>query len=118
QHDAVDASRFESLSGAGARALREGDAARAAQLLRESLALWRGPALADAGYGMAPAAARLDDLRLAAIIDRLTADIALGEAEIVVPELEALAANFPLDERIVRALMTALAGSGRQADAL
>jgi predicted ATPase len=114
----VDAVRFEVLAADGARALREDDPARAARLLREALAMWRGAALADAGEALRIPAARLDDLRLAAIVDRLTADIQLGEAEIVVPELEALAADFPLDERIAKQLLTALASSGRQADAL
>jgi predicted ATPase/DNA-binding SARP family transcriptional activator len=114
----VDASTFEGLAADGARALRDGDSARAARLLRDALALWRGPALADAGAALHGLASRLDDLRIAAILDRLAADISLGDAEIVVPELEALAADFPLDERIARQLVSALASSGRQADAL
>ncbi|MGX1886170.1 AfsR/SARP family transcriptional regulator [Streptomyces sp. NPDC055287] len=63
----VDAHRFERLARAGHRALAEGDHARAAELLREALGLWRGRALADlAGVPFAEAqAARLDELRLA-----------------------------------------------------
>jgi predicted ATPase len=116
--DGVDATRFERLAAEGSRALRADDPATAARVLREGLALWRGPALADAGDALRVPAARLADQRLAAILDRLTADIALGETDIVVPELEALAADFPLDERIAKQLVTALASSGRQADAL
>ncbi|WP_234316843.1 AfsR/SARP family transcriptional regulator, partial [Streptomyces sp. NRRL S-15] len=45
--DAVDLHRFERLAAEGARALEEGDAAKAATVLDDALALWRGPALAD-----------------------------------------------------------------------
>ncbi len=62
--------------------------------------------------------AQLSDLRVAAVVDRVGADIALGEAEAAVPELESLAAEFPLDERVATHLVLALAGSGRQAEAL
>ncbi len=116
--DSVDATRFERLATDGSRALRDGDPHRAATLLREAVDLWRGPALTDGGDALVAAAARLADLRLAAVVDRLAAEIALGAAEAVVPELEALAAEHPLDERIARQLVTALAGSGRQAEAL
>jgi predicted ATPase/DNA-binding SARP family transcriptional activator len=116
--DDLDATRFESAAAEGSRALRDGDPARAARLLREALGLWRGPALVDAGDGLHATAARLDELRVAAVVDRIAADISLGDADIVVPELEALAADLPVDERIAKQLITALAGSGRQAEAL
>jgi predicted ATPase/DNA-binding SARP family transcriptional activator len=116
--DAVDATRFERLAADGSRALRNGEPDRAATLLREAGRLWRGPALVDGGDAVLAAAARLADLRLAAVVDRLSAEILLGEAESAAAELEALVAEYPLDERIARQLVTALAASGRQADAL
>ena len=65
---AVDAARFEALALAGHERLGR-DPGRARELLGEALALWRGPALADAAdAGFAgPAVARLDDLRLQAL---------------------------------------------------
>ena len=116
----VDANRFEQLARAGAEALRSGTQSKAASVLREALALWRGPALADVEDAPFAAAtvSRLDDLRLTAIQDRIDADLALGNGAQVVAELDALAADHPLDERIAGQRVKALAGVGRQAEAL
>jgi predicted ATPase/DNA-binding SARP family transcriptional activator len=118
--DHVDAHRFEQLAAAGASALRAGDHVRAATQLTEALAVWRGPALADlTAYGFAAAAAtRLEDARLTAVADRAEADLALGRGAEHAAELEALAAEHPLHERIAAGLVGALAAAGRQADAL
>ncbi|MGW0477647.1 BTAD domain-containing putative transcriptional regulator [Nonomuraea sp. NPDC003214] len=113
----VDAHRFERLAGQGREALAAGDARRAAALLREALELWRGTALADAPHAEA-AAARLSELRLAAVEDRVQADLALGGHREVVAELRRLTADHPLRERPRAQLMRALYGSGRQAEAL
>jgi Bacterial transcriptional activator domain len=88
--------------------------------LREALALWRGPALADLAFESfaQPAIARLEELRLVAIEKRIDADLALGRHAEVVPELEAVAAEHPLRERVRAQLMLALYRCGRQADAL
>ncbi|MGI5327442.1 BTAD domain-containing putative transcriptional regulator [Actinomadura nitritigenes] len=88
--------------------------------LREALALWRGPALADAAglrFAGAPAA-RLDALRRAALEERIDADLALGRHAEVIPELRALAADDPLREPVTALLMRALYGAGHQAEAL
>jgi predicted ATPase/DNA-binding SARP family transcriptional activator len=116
----VDANRFEQLARAGADALRSGAQSKAASVLRDALALWRGPALADVEDAPFAAAtvSRLDDLRLTAIQDRIDADLALGNGAQVVAELDALAADHPLDERIAGQRIKALAGVGRQAEAL
>ena len=118
--EAVDAAVFEATARAGARALAAGDPATAARLLREALAAWRGPALADvAGEEFAAApAARLEELRTTAVLDRIEADLALGEAAGAVGELRELTAADPLAERPRALLMRALAATGRQADAL
>jgi len=118
--EAVDAAVFEAAARAGGRALAAGDAATAARLLREALGTWRGPALADvAGEEFAAApAARLEELRSAAVLDRIEADLALGEAVAVTGELRELTAADPLAERPRALLMRALAAAGRQADAL
>ena len=113
----VDADHFERLV-ADARA--SADPERKGELLREALALWRGPALADlVDYRFAAAAAaRLQDLKLAALADRVAADLALGHGDRLVGELEALCAEHPLHERLAAQLIAALSASGRQADAL
>ncbi|MEU1749458.1 BTAD domain-containing putative transcriptional regulator [Micromonospora arida] len=118
--DDVDAYRFERLAEAGRRALVDGDWHRAATVLREALELWRGPALADAiGAAGAPAhAARLDELRLAAIEDRIEADLALGAHGTLIAELRELVVAHPLRERSRGQLMRALAALGRPAEAL
>jgi predicted ATPase/DNA-binding SARP family transcriptional activator len=116
----VDARAFEQLVAAGRDALAGGDQAGGAALLREALALWRGPALADvadAPYAAAPVT-RLTELRLAALEDRFDAELATGRGGELVPELEELAAAHPLRERLRGQLMRALYAAGRQADAL
>ena len=98
----VDALRFERLVAEGA--------------VTEALALWRGPALADAGDFAGPFARRLEDLRLDATVALLTREVNGGAAR--VGELEALVAAHPLHEKLTGLLMRALAATGRQADAL
>jgi predicted ATPase/DNA-binding SARP family transcriptional activator len=109
--DDVDALLFERLVAEGAVA--------------EALALWRGPALADAGDFAAPFARRLEDLRLDATVtfltrelDALTRELDAGRAAARVRELEALVGEHPLHEKLTGLLMRALAATGRQADAL
>ena len=116
----LDVDRFEALVDAGRTALGEGDARRASERLREALALWRGPPLADfADEPFAQAeAARLEEERLAALEDRIDADLALGGHAALVGELEALVREHQLRERLQAQLMLALYRSGRQADAL
>ena len=93
---------------------------RAAATLRDALELWRGSALADlADEPFARAEiARLEELRVAALEDRIEADLALGRHASVVAELEGLVHTHPYRERLIGQLMLALYRSGRQADAL
>jgi DNA-binding SARP family transcriptional activator/ABC-type branched-subunit amino acid transport system substrate-binding protein/DNA-binding beta-propeller fold protein YncE len=116
----LDVDRFEALVDAGRTAFADGDAGRSSERLREALALWRGPPLADFAYEpFAQAeAARLGEERLAALEDRIDADLALGRHATLVGELEALVHEHPLRERLQSQLMLALYRSGRQADAL
>ncbi len=117
--EAVDAVRFENLALAGREELRR-DPRRAASTLREALALWRGPALADAAEAdfAAAARARLEELHLGALEDRVEADLAIGGDDRLVAELEELVTAHPLRERVCGQLMRALSRAGRQADAL
>ena len=116
----VDLHRFEGLVADGRRALADGDAAAASLALRQALALWRGPALADVvktDFARIEAA-RLEELRLATLEERLQADLALARHAEIVAELEALVAEHPLRERLLAQLMLALYRSGRQSEAL
>lgn len=119
-HSALDASRFQTDAAAGRALLAEGRPAEARRRLEEALSLWRGPALADFAFETfaRAEAARLEELRLVAVEDRLQALIDLGSHAQAVPEAEALAAASPLRERLWELLMLALYRSGRQADAL
>ena len=115
----LDARHFERLAVDGRRVL-EDDPRAAAQTLRAALELWRGPALVDFAYEnfAQREIARLDELRVGAIEDRIDADLATGGGSKLVPELERLVAEHPLRERLRGQLMLALYRAGRQADAL
>jgi DNA-binding SARP family transcriptional activator/streptogramin lyase len=111
----LDLHRFERLVAEA----RVEEPAEAARLLREGLALWRGAPLAELSDLFAPAdRARLEEQRLAAVEQRIQADLALGLHMELVPELEGLVRERPLRERLRGQLMLALYRCGRQADAL
>ncbi|HEX4747559.1 MAG TPA: BTAD domain-containing putative transcriptional regulator, partial [Gaiellaceae bacterium] len=116
----VDIQRFTRLAQEGRAALAGDDPVAAEGALRDALALWRGPALADFLYE--PFAqteiARLEELRTVVLEERIDADLGLGRHAELVPELEALVQAQPLRERPRAQLMLALYRSGRQADAL
>ncbi|PKV93968.1 DNA-binding SARP family transcriptional activator [Amycolatopsis echigonensis] len=119
EEDAVDFRRFERLLNEG-RALLPGEPERAARVLADALALWRGPALADVPVGgiLAPYVARLEELRLAALDLRVDADLRLGKHKVLVSELRGLTKEYPLQENIYAQLMLALYRSGRSSEAL
>ena len=102
--DDVDAVRFERLVAEGAVA--------------EALALWRGPALADAGDFAEAFARRLEDLRLDATVTFLARELDVGRAAACAGQLEELVGQHPLHEKLTGLLMRALAATGRQANAL
>ena len=112
----IDVHRFEQLVASA----RDQPVAEAAATLRDALGLWRGQALADVGAqpSVRSEGSRLEELRVAAIEDRIEADLALGRQFQLVAELETLVQQHPYRERLRRQLMLALYRSGRQADAL
>jgi DNA-binding SARP family transcriptional activator/ABC-type transport system substrate-binding protein len=112
----LDLNRFEELVDAA----REAEPRNAAEKLREALALWRGPALADFTYDdfAQSEIARLEERRLVTLERRIEADLALGRHQEVAGELAALVKQNPLRERLRAQLMLALYRSGRQAEAL
>jgi DNA-binding SARP family transcriptional activator len=117
----LDLHRFQCLDRQGREAMAAGDPARAADLLRQALALWRGPALADvaASADIAwPELVGVEELQVASTEARIEAELALGRHHELVAELEALVRTYPLREHLHGQLMLALYRSGRQADAL
>jgi YVTN family beta-propeller protein len=116
----LDADRFEGLVDQARQELAAGRARRAAHMLLEALALWRGPALADFALdGFAQREiARLEEARISAVEERIEADLALGRHSELVGELESLVSAHPLRERLRGQLMLALYRCGRQAEAL
>lgn len=92
----------------------------AASSLRNALAMWEGRPYADvpATCPIDAEARRLNELRLCAIEDRVEAELLLGRHRDVMPELEVLAGEYPLSERLHGHHMVALYRSGRQSDAL
>ena len=116
----LDAERFEGLFRRGRAELAQGEAWEAAATLRQALTIWRGPALADVSEERfaQPEIARLEDLRLACLGDRVDADLARGLHADLAGELEGLVREHPLHERLRAQQMLALYRAGRQADAL
>ena len=111
---------FEHLVAEGRAQRASGDLAGRPGSFREGEALWQGRPLADLEFE--PFARidvdRLEDQRLAALEERVDAELALGRHLALVPELETLAAEHPLRERFRAQLMLALYRSGRQAEGL
>ena len=116
----IDSGVFERLTSEARTARDGGDPSRACALLDEALALWRGAALAD--LATEPVArtevARLEELRLGAIEDRIDAALALGRLRESVAELERLTTAHPRRERLHGLLMLALHRAGRTPEAL
>jgi WD40 repeat protein/DNA-binding SARP family transcriptional activator len=116
----LDLEEFERLVAEGRESLGAGDPARAAESFHDAEALWNGRPLAD--LELEPFARvdveRLEELYLAAVEERIDADLALGRQLALVPELEALAVEHPYRERFRAQLMLALYRSGRQAEGL
>ncbi|MGW4774136.1 BTAD domain-containing putative transcriptional regulator [Nocardia sp. NPDC004278] len=113
----VDALRFRSLI-ATARAATDTTARVAA--LTEALGLWRGPAFADfrdAEFA-GPVIAQLEEQRLVAVEELAEARLSLGEYREVAGDLAVFVREHPLRERLRAALLRALYGAGRQAEAL
>ena len=118
--DSLDAARFEALVEAAREQSSGGAPDQAASTLREALALWRGPALADVADGpiTRAEAARLEEARLTATEERVDADLACGRHAELIAELDALTRAHPLRERLWSQRILALYRSGRQVEAL
>jgi predicted ATPase/DNA-binding SARP family transcriptional activator len=120
EEDELDLDRFERALERGRAALESGRVDDASDELREALAVWRGPALADLPEETrrGAEAERLEELGLTALELRLDADLASGRHDAVVAELEALATEHPYREKFLEQRLLALYRCGRQAEAL
>lgn len=115
-----DVQEFERLAGTGYRSMDAGDHPRASQQLREALALWTGPALADvhAGPQLEVEIRRLEETRLCALDQRIEADLRLGRHRELLGELTVLVSRYRTHETLHGQLMLALHRSGRRSEAL
>jgi DNA-binding SARP family transcriptional activator/ABC-type sugar transport system substrate-binding protein len=120
ESEKLDAGRMQVLVAEAQERVAEGELESAAELFREALSLWRGPTLAGLQLESRgrDEVAQLDELRLAALMDRLDCDLALGRHEQALGELGVLVREHPLRERLRAQQMLALYRAGRQADAL
>jgi DNA-binding SARP family transcriptional activator len=112
----LDVSVFHELVARGRESVRAGDTAVARELFGQALGVWWGAALPDAAplcARLAGEAARLEELRLAVVEERIGCDLALGAHAEVAGEPVGLVAEFPLRERLAGLLMTALYRCGR-----
>ncbi|HET8752612.1 MAG TPA: BTAD domain-containing putative transcriptional regulator [Gaiellaceae bacterium] len=118
--DAVDASRAQVLVASARAHVAQGELENAAEHFREALSLWRGPTLAGLQLESRgrDEVAQLDELRQAALMDRIDCDLALGRHELALGELNVLVREHPLRERLRAQQMLALYRADRQADAL
>jgi len=116
----IDAERFGRLVADGIRRVNNGDRDGGADALRSALALWRGPPLSDFAYEefAQPHVHRLAKLRLTALEELASAELAHGQPQEAVPLLETAISDDPLRERSRELHMLALYQSGRQAEAL
>lgn len=111
----LDAARFDEL------VERSRTAGGDAGLLREALGLWRGEEAYAGVSGVAPVdveARRLGEVRLAAVQDRIDADLREGRSTELLAELVELTGRYPLREGFWVRLMSALYHAGRQTEAL
>jgi DNA-binding SARP family transcriptional activator/class 3 adenylate cyclase len=116
----LDLAEFQLLRDEGLDVLARGDPAAAAVVLRQALAIWRGPAASDvaAEMGLQAALARLEEQRLTTLEQRIEVDLTLGRHAELAGELEGLVRIHPLRERLCGQLIIALYRCGRQAAAL
>ncbi len=114
-----DVARFEEQVAEG-RTLLKTDPTAAAELLQTALSSWHGGPYEDFAYDefCQGERSRLEEQRIAALEDRLDADLARGLAGELVSEIELLRDRHPLRERLVGQQALALYRSGRSADAL
>ena len=115
-----DIDRWQQALGRARRARADGEPRTARQRFEEALGIWRGQPFAGVSTNslLAGERARLEEERLAAVIDAIELDLQLGRHGELLGQLEAFVIAHPFKERLVELQMTALYRCGRQADAL
>ena len=118
--EAIDAVRFERLVRQGRQALEAERPAVASERLTAALALWRGDAYAEflSTPVLRAEAAKLEQVRLAAVAERVEVGLAAGMGGELAAELDELTRQHPGNERLWGQLMRALYRAERQSDAL
>jgi DNA-binding NarL/FixJ family response regulator/DNA-binding SARP family transcriptional activator len=117
--DQVDLHRFQSLVSHGRKKAGAGRLEEAAAVLRDALALWRGPALAGlSGRWAELFRDQLAGERIAANVLRIRAELELGRHTEVITELAEMYTEQPADETITGLLMLALYRDGQRSQAL
>ncbi|MCI4064194.1 AfsR/SARP family transcriptional regulator [Micromonospora sp. R77] len=115
----IDAHCFERDLRTAAEHLAAGRAESAVATYRDSLALWRGPALEGMdGVELRACAHRLDELRAAATERLIETQIELGRLDEAVADLRCQTRLHPADERYLVLLVDALLLSHRYPEAL
>jgi predicted ATPase/DNA-binding SARP family transcriptional activator len=115
----VDALAALGHASTASRLLEAGDDRGVVDVCSAALQLFSGELLQGAGDGawVRPHRARLEEARMQLVETQLSAQLRLGDAD-VIGALEAAVADYPLQEGIWQLLITALYRAGRQADAL
>ena len=113
----LDSVEFDRLV---AEAARDTEPARAVELYRTALGLWRGPALDGIRDGpvLRGEAQSLDERHLACLESRMQLDLALGRHGELVAELAQLTDEYPARERLLEMRLLALYRTGRRQEAL
>ncbi|WP_181806259.1 AfsR/SARP family transcriptional regulator [Streptomyces shenzhenensis] len=116
----LDALRFQALARAGREAAADGDAERAARLLRDARMLWAGVPLPELACSepLRAEAERLAARHVTVCEDWAEAALEAGHAREVTETTGDLVERYPLRERLRAVQMTALHRSGRRAEAL
>lgn len=118
--DRLDLLRLRALRSDADRAEKAGDALRAYEMLRDALALWRGPVLEDVVSAVIHDgdARHLEDELLQAAERWGALGLRLGRHGALLQAFNRMVSRFPEREELVRQHMVALFRSGRQGDAL
>ena len=115
----VDANLFCARATAG-RSLMSAQPNEGRDALASALALWRGEPLLDVAYLPWAAAAirRLNEVRVGACESLARANLAIGQGELAIAELESLTELHPLRESLWMLLWEALAQAGRHLEVM
>lgn len=118
--ECTDLAQFRSLAEAGRQALERQEPAEAARLMREALAVWRGPAMQgiESSGELMRLALGLNEQRASLCEELFDLELALGRHTAVLPKLVEMSRMHPLREHLASQLMLALYRSGQRAEAL